>query len=83
MSQRRRDCICRSPKKNYDAVLGIPWLQIVNPDIDWQLNTIRQRPPITTNIGLSQTGQNNGGKGMGTEVFVVSADEEMELELAE
>jgi hypothetical protein len=31
------------PLNGYDAILGMPWLEDVNPDIDWQRGTIRPR----------------------------------------
>ena len=31
------------PLKGYDAILGMPWLNEVNPDIDWKLGIIKPR----------------------------------------
>jgi hypothetical protein len=31
------------PLSGYDAILGMPWLEDVNPDIDWEVRTIRPR----------------------------------------
>lgn len=34
-----------APIKSHDVILGLPWLERVNPDIDWISKTICQRPP--------------------------------------
>lgn len=34
--------------KGYDVILGQPWLQQFNPDIDWQQQTVKRRPTSKT-----------------------------------
>ena len=38
----RRDLLVL-PLSGYDAILGMPWLEDVNPDIDWEAHTIQPR----------------------------------------
>jgi uncharacterized protein with von Willebrand factor type A (vWA) domain len=47
----RRDLIVL-PLRGYDAILGMPWLEEVNPDIDWDLRVIRprQRPQLKEDV---------------------------------
>ncbi|KAI1004669.1 hypothetical protein K3495_g3548 [Podosphaera aphanis] len=36
-----------APIKSHDAILGLPRLESVNPDIDWTTKTMQQRQPVT------------------------------------
>src|SRR5690348_3865133 len=33
-----------APLGRYQMILGMPWLERVNPDVDWKLRTVRYRP---------------------------------------
>ncbi|KAI0993215.1 hypothetical protein K3495_g14969 [Podosphaera aphanis] len=46
-----------APIKNHDAILGLPWLESVNPHIDWTTKTIwkRQSPPNSSNTAENLT----------------------------
>ncbi|KAI0998192.1 hypothetical protein K3495_g10001 [Podosphaera aphanis] len=58
-----------APIKSHQVILGLPWLESVNPDIDWISKTIRHRPygyasptnnqNITTNAAMSSDLINN------------------------
>ncbi|KAI0990992.1 hypothetical protein K3495_g17195, partial [Podosphaera aphanis] len=49
-----------APIKPHQVILGLPWLESVNPDIDWISKTVRHRPsgytsPINDQINNTNT----------------------------
>lgn len=58
------------PLKGYDAILGMPWLKQVNPDIDWELGIIKPRVKLRSTRKNEVTGGDQ-----------VSAADEIRLEV--